>query len=145
MNCCQSCQTKSVKRLCMRRKKKKVKSPMHCETTFLKKRRQAVQTAVSLSSCDDKVPSPRWMKRMAEDMWSAEHEQELSFNRQKHHKKAIVAFQAGTYVPKCPREKRKLETDAAEHQKSEKKRRKEYEKKIADRNPSQSCSRTGFV
>ncbi|CAE7478561.1 unnamed protein product, partial [Symbiodinium sp. CCMP2456] len=122
--------TKSAKRLCMRRKKKKVQSPMQCETVFLKKRRQAVQAAVS--SSDDKVPSPRWMKRLAEDMWSAEHEQELSFNRQKHRKKAILAFQAGTYKPECPREKRKLQSDAIEHEKAEKKRRKEHVKKIAE-------------
>ncbi|OLP94103.1 hypothetical protein AK812_SmicGene23913 [Symbiodinium microadriaticum] len=94
---------------------------------------QAVQAAVSSSSCGDKVPSPRWMKRLAEDMWSAEHDKELSFNRQKHHKKAIIAYNTGTYVPECPREKRKLQIDVAEHQKAEKKRRKEYEKKIADR------------
>ena len=117
----------------MRKKKKKFddnETAAKSEASFLRRRRKAVAKAAAASTSSRQ---PKWMKKMAQQLWSKELTAELNFNSKKYHKKAVVAYKAGMLKPKTSAEKRKLTKDLAEHEKSEKKRRQEYDRSIAKR------------
>ena len=123
---------KSTKRLCTRRKKTtmKNKNPKKCEAAFLKRRRASVNSAASASST---LESPPWMKNLAAQLWTKEHQEEKQFNRDKHRKKELLALKNGTYAPASARQKRKLESELVSFQDHQKKLRTDYERRIRKR------------
>ena len=121
--------TESSKRLCMRKKKKQA-GPVRGELAFLKKRRASVEVAAAKASAET---APRWMKALSSRLWTGSHRKEVDFNRAKLKTKRVVAFKAGSYVPRSRGEKRALEGASREYEQREKKARHDWEKNIARR------------
>ena len=67
------------------------------------------------------------MRNLSKRLWTSKHDAEVRFNRDKHHKKELKAFQTGTHLPTTALKKRKLEKELKKFQQAEKKRRKNYE------------------
>ena len=104
--------------------------PHQGEASFLKKRRAAVSTAVAKSK-SAKLKTPGWMKGLSRRLWSGSHTNEISFNRAKLKKRKLAAFQKGQYLPASAHEKQALQEDLTQYEEKEKKKRREWEKKIS--------------
>ena len=87
----------------------------------------------SAASESSTLESPSWMKNLAAELWTKEHEEEKKFNREKHRKKELLALKNGTYAPASASQKRKLESELETFEEHQKKLRRGYEQRIQKR------------